>query len=434
MSTHRQARSSPPAALVAVSALSILGGLLIHTAAVHLAPTPQLQVLFLKTEQQLAKDLKMSNDWPEFLRGVHASHDPKARSAIKTLLVLLVFFRNMLASQLGKGLLWLLTVASMPLMLHLTLESIKAGRHRAIGAVTLIVVTSIGQVFCLGGATSIISVPAHAYARYVQISQALKALDETKKTDTASAVTMDDVLHPRPSASFLQTHFSALLSGFVVLTIALSAHVPPVTHTQAWIASNVAFQFFPVFFLPLLIPGVAAVAAKAGSKASSAPASKHSARIYLLVSLLSIPLWWFGAYLCAAPLAKNIRTTHSVIKGVGGLKGAYFFVRKTPLLAIAVAFPLTHGEWLLIWDLVGILIATISIIFIDRAADEWADSVFSGRVDGYQSLFGKRNLIPDVATGLPPALLFGPGFAASRYFQRREEARSRIGAIKSGSK
>ncbi|KAK0541474.1 hypothetical protein OC835_000123 [Tilletia horrida] len=415
-----------PRALVLLPLLSTLGGFAVHIFAVHLAPRNQLKLWFQKTVAELAAEIKMSNAWPAVLRGVGASTDANARGAVKTLLVLLAFFRDMLSTQLARGFLWLLAVASMPLLLHILLESVKTGRAAILTPLNIIIVSSIGQVFCLGGATNIISVPSHAYARYLQIKQANDALNASKKDDDAgTAVTLEQVVHPIPSASFFKVQAAALFSGLAMLTIALSIHLDPKRLPQEWIAANVAFQFFPIFFLPLLLPLFGAPAAKKITPAPPAGTAVvprlDAARMYQLVSLLTVPLWWFGLYLAAAPLSTKITKCLSVIRSIGGYIKAIHFIRTAGIrVAINVAFPLSHGEWLLIWDLVGILIALVSVVWIDQAADQWAYDLFANRVPGYRRPHEKRFLLEDLIVGLPSALLLGPGFAGARYFQRRE--------------
>ncbi|CAD6886458.1 unnamed protein product [Tilletia laevis] len=415
-------RPSAPATLIAIPILSILAGLLVHLFAVHLPPKNGLLPRFNKDISQLAAEIQMSDAWPAFLR---ARSDPNVRSATKVLLVLLAFFRDMLSTQFAKGILWLLAVASMPLILHILLESTKAGRHPLLSPLNIFIVASLGQVFCLGGATNLISVPTHAYVRYLQIVRANDALNASKKNDdkTISPLTLDQVVHPTPSAGFWKTNVACLLSGLAIITIGLSIHVSPAKYPQEWIASNIAFQFFPVFFLPLLLPGLAAAAklAPAPKPGSIVIPRLHSAQLYQITSLITVPLWWFGIYLTSTPLRKKVNAMFSVIKGIGGYLSAIRFIRQQGIkIAINVAFPLSHGEWLLIWDLVGILIALYSIVWIDLVADDWAYRLFSSKVAGYKRPHEKRYLIEDVIIGLPSALVLGPGFAGARYFQRRE--------------
>ncbi|KAE8213429.1 hypothetical protein CF327_g3045 [Tilletia walkeri] len=419
-------RPTPPTTLIAIPIISILSGFVVHAFAVHFAPKSALSQLSKKSLPQLAAEIKLSDAWPAFLRGAGANSDPHARSATRVLLVLLVFFRDMLSSQLGKGILWLLAVASMPLILHILLESTKAGRHPLLSPLNIFIVSSLGQVFCLGGATNLISVPSHAYVRYSQIVKANDALNAVKKGDDKAVprLTLDEVIHPLPSAGFWKTNIASLLSGLVIVTIALSIHVSPQKYPQEWIASNIAFQFFPIFFIPLLIiPGLAAAPKLAPPpKAGSIVTPRlHSAQIYQIVSLITVPLWWFGLYLCATPFQEKVKHCLKVIDGIGGFIRAIRFVYMQGIkIAINVAFPLTHGEWLLIWDLVGILIALYSIVWIDVVADEWAYRLFSKKVAGYKRPHETRYILEDVIIGLPSALLLGPGFAGARYFQRRE--------------
>jgi len=425
-------RPSPPSALKVIPVLSAIGGLAIHILAVRLAPKNQLNVLFGCTVSQLATGIKLSDAWPGWLRGVGASTDPKHRSALKVLLVLLAFFRDMLSSQLGKGILWLLATASMPLILHIVIESGKAGRHWLLGPLNIIIVSSIGQVFCLGGATSIVSVASHAYARYAQIVSANDRLNASKKVDDqdeASRVTLDDVVHPLPSEGFVKANIAALLSGLVIVTIALSIHVDTQKYPQAWAASNIAFQFFPIFFIPLLLPPLAAATKKAAPHKPGSVVTPRlsSAEIYKQVAFITVPLWWYGLVLSAGPVFSKLANAGRGIDSLGGIVNSVLFLRKHGWqLAFTVAFPLSHGEWLLFWDLVGILIALTSVVWVDQAADDWADALFNNRVVGYRRPHEKRFLLEDLIIGLPSALILGPGFAGARYFQRREHLAERV--------
>ncbi|CAD6964058.1 unnamed protein product [Tilletia laevis] len=411
-------RPSSPKLLIAIPTLTILAGVLVHILALHFAPKNGIDHLVKMDISQLAAEIQMSDAWPAFLR---ARSDPDVTSLTKTLLIIVVFFRDMLSTQFARGILWLLAVASMPLILHILLESTKTGRHPLLSPLNIFITASIGQVFCLGCATNLISVPSHAYVRYVQVVRANDALNASQK-DGNQAISKSTI-HPLPSAGVWKTNVASFLAGLAILTTALSIHVSPTKYPQEWIASNLAFQFFPVFFLPLLLPGLSAATAEPAPVPKSGrivTPRLHSARLYRNTSLIAVPLWWLGLYLTVTPLSDKVRHLLTVVRDIGYLKAIQFIQEEGIRTAINVAFPLSHGEWLLIWDCTGILIALFSVAWIDLVADDWAYRLFSSKVSAYKRPHEERHLLEDAIVGLPSTLVLGPGFTGARYFERRE--------------
>ncbi|CAD6886471.1 unnamed protein product [Tilletia controversa] len=419
-------RPSSPKLLIAIPTLTILAGVLVHILVFYLAPKngPEPDNSEKMDISRLAAEIQMSDAWPAFLR---ARSGPDVKSATQTLLIIIVFFRDMLSTQFARGLLWLLAVASMPLMLHFLLESTKAGRHPLLSPLNIFIMASIGQLVCLGCAVNLISVPSHAYVRYAQIVRANDALNASKK-DRDQAISQSTLnrgaVHPLPSAGYWKTNVASFLAALAIVTTALTIHVSPTKYSQEWIASNLVFQFYPVFFLPLLLPGLSAAAA-----AELAPVPKsgtivtprlHSARLYRNTSLIAVPLWWLVLYLTATPLCDKVRHLSNVINDIGSLKAIQFIQQEGIRSAINVAFPLSNGEWLLIWDCIGALIALFSVAWIDLVADDWAYRLFSSKVSGYKRPHEERHLLEDAIVGLPSTLVLGPGFTGAQYFQRRE--------------
>lgn len=110
------------------------------------------------------------------------------------------------------------------------------------------------------------------------------------------------------------------------------------------------------------------------------------ARLYLLTSYLCILLYWYSLSLCLPPLHRAYSGTHH----------------------------LNDGETLLLWDGLGLLIASYAVVLIDSAADDAAVRRGGKRVHHF------RSVVEDVLIGWPGALLLGPGWGMSRYWQRRE--------------
>lgn len=160
--------------------------------------------------------------------------------------------------------------------------------------------------------------------------------------------------------------------------------IPP-SH-EHWVLSNLIFQFFPLAWVPLLFISRSKTTVSTDGSASARQTPRLSASTtYQLLSYSLAGLYYLSIYL-----------------GYPGFIAAYRNRLDWK----------NDGHELLFWDGIGSLSASYLVVLIDSWVDE-------AKVTGGASRTHSRRLIvEDVLIGIPGVLLFGPGWAMAKYFQR----------------
>lgn len=361
-------RSAKPSAvpLIVLSILSIATGITVHVLGVHKPKYDNLGFLGTAGTPQLKKALNLPKSWP----GTDV-YEKNFGEAWRFLLVLIVFFQDALRHHVGQAILFLMTCCAMPIFAFFAIEAIKDGRHRYINVGTLIFVTSLGQLIMVGAATPIFFIPLYALSRWSEPS------------------TMVHPLPPPASWKFYASQFCSVLAS---ATIFLTTFTP--LDSAYFVTNNLLFQFFPLAYVPLLfLPSSKTVISTAGSASAREKPRLDAALSYQLLSYLAVPLYYFGLYWGGKDLFNGL---------VNGLQLQ------------------SAGPYLLFWDFVGVLASMYFIVLVDSFTDE------AKVLQGGQRVHDRRLLLEDIIIGTPGALLFGPGWAAARYFQRREVLAERI--------
>lgn len=153
-----------------------------------------------------------------------------------------------------------------------------------------------------------------------------------------------------------------------------------------WIAANIAFQVFPVAWLPLLFVsrGKTAVSSR-GSAAARQKPRLSAGSAYQLMSYVMVALYFAGWYLAFPGFVAAFRND---------------FVWATA------------GQHVIFWDCLGCASMLYSVVLIDSWVDE---AKIAG---GAPRTHNRRLILEDLLMGLPGLALFGPGWAIAKYFQR----------------
>ncbi|PWN32227.1 uncharacterized protein FA14DRAFT_162426 [Meira miltonrushii] len=359
-------KSNTPAAkpratsLILISLLSISVGIFVHSRTLHFPRYKNAEYLMTANVAKLRSELGLPKSWPGT-----TIFDQYGGEAWRFLLVLVNFFKDAIGEKLGQSILLLITSVLGPVVLFFTTESLKDGRHPLISPGFLIFVLSLGQLILVAAASSIVLVPAYAYTRWQEASS---------------------LVHPLPTPNAWKIVLGSICNIAALLIIFLTTFTPP--GTIAFTHANILFQFFPIVLVPLLfVPRSKTVVSTAGSASARESPRLLAASNYQLLSFMVIPIYWLGLYWGGKPLF------HAIIHDLDFK---------------------SDGPYLLFWDLIGVLSATYAIVQIDAIVD-------GAKVkQGGERIHSRRLFLEDAVLGLPIVALLGPGWAISRYFQRRE--------------
>ncbi|UZJ57100.1 hypothetical protein CBS101457_006420 [Exobasidium rhododendri] len=355
----------PPTVLpvLVLGLLSVLLGIFIHIKAVHKAPDGDGKELMGWSSDQARKYLDLPHSWP----GTRF-FDEHADKAFNYFLVLLSVFKRICVDQTGRALLFLVANCIAPFCSFLAIEGVKDGNSTLFYIGTLIVVTTLGQLICIGAAMPLFMGPLYAYARWAEIKS-------------------PDTVKPLPSPSSFRVSVASSCSLLALLTFFPTAFVSP--ESESWTLWNVVFQFFPLAWLPLLFFSTKkAVVSTPASAAARQDPRLSAALSYRAAGYVSILMYYMSLYY--------------------GYRGFLSAFEKRGYWA-------NDGHHLLFWDGIGCLTFNYIIVLIDSYVDE--GKILKG---AQQRTHEKRFLPEDVIMGLPGLFILGPGFAMSTYFQRRE--------------
>lgn len=328
---------------------------------------------------KLKRHLRLSSNWPKRYPQI----EERSPRFLHFVLVLLLFFQDISNDHVGQSVLILMTAEILPFISFFLIESLKDGRHWSINIPILMTIALLGQVVMIGAALPILLLPLYALSRWSEV-----------KTNPA-------IVHPLPSPASWKVYASLFCGGISTATIFWTAFES--TSSQHWIAINLIFQVFPLAWIPLfLIPvnrqrDLAVASSQYGSAASRQIPRLQAAKAYQLISFVCIPMWYFGVFWGGKPLFDEIRN---------GLKFKY------------------PGVYLLFIDSLGVAAAMYLLVMIDSYIDEAkVQALGQGKAAssvGKNRVHAPRLFFQDVFFGSSGLLLFGPGWAMARYFQRRE--------------
>lgn len=353
--------SSPSAtAVIVLGVLSSIIGLGIHIKATRMSPDKSMAQLMTMSLNDFRKHLNLSKSWPgtQFF-------DNYTPAAFHYFLMLITVFKEICINETGRGILLLVSNCIAPFCTFLAIEGLKDGKRAGLSITTLVLVTSLGQVICIGSAMPLVMGPLYAYTRWSEVKR-------------------PDYVFPSPSPSQFRVTCATIFS-----IAALSTFFPtiflPVNH-QYWVMSNIAFQFFPLAWLPLVFFSTKAnVISKPASASARQEPRLFAAQAYRMSGYFSIFIYYMSLYY-----------------GYPGFLAAYRNGGDWK----------NEGHYVLFWDGIGCLVFNYLIVLIDSYVDEAKVS------KGAKRIHFKRFLPEDVIMGLPGILILGPGWAMSTYFQR----------------
>lgn len=151
--------------IIVLAVLSIAVGISIHVKAIHLTPDKAMANMMKMTCDDFRKHLKLAKSWP----GTRF-FDDYTPGVMHYFLLLVSAFKEICVDITGRGLLLLVSTCIAPFCCFLAIESLKDGRSASMSAVTLVAVTSLGQVICIGAAMPLIMGPLYAYSRWSEVS------------------------------------------------------------------------------------------------------------------------------------------------------------------------------------------------------------------------------------------------------------------------
>lgn len=361
--------ASPSAVpFIVLGALSIAFGLAIHLTAVWNSPERSVSQLLELSTRQIKSRINVSHDWPD--ASTSAFLEAHVQTLFRAFLIAITVFKDLLRDDTGKALFLIITAVGAPMFNFAAVESLKHGRHPLLHITTYAVAATLGQVMCIGAATPLFYVPAYAYVRW----------SESKKPLS---------IHPLPSSNFANVFLAQLVGAATVATIIGTVFLP--VESREWLLVNIAFQFFPLFLIPLAFASsrVKAAIDENGDVSKPRLATSES---YRMMGYICLGLYYAGLYY-----------------GFQGFRRAY----------AARTFN-NDAQWTIFWDLIGLLGSLYLFVLIDSFADEAAIK------RGAQRVHARRFLPEDILMGLPGALLLGPGWAAATYWQRYVEAVVRV--------
>ncbi len=355
------------------------------------------------------------------------------------LFTLITFFVDyILPTRTGRGLLFLLLSALIPLASFMTIEPLKPTRSAFFGIGIVILTLLIGQVVCVGAATPAIYIPYYIVMRIV----------EAKGNPTGVFP-----LAP-PTSSALK--LSSFLGALTILSTVSLVVIP--NTSRFFFPAQVTFQLFPLLYIPLLfVKAPTGTTQKPGKttviRANRALASHYSNLSYVALLFHVIALYHLypilpNLFQALVQFAKqspeafyNSLEDLTVPHGQRSAKLAALAAspaHKTELeklvQRLAAAVPIANdGEWLLIFDFVGVVFSSYAIILADWIVDGWMASgeALAGATEAgkkkaertkrrMKRVHDDRNIFADIIMGLPVVFALGPGFGMAKYLQRRE--------------
>jgi hypothetical protein len=153
-----------PLPVVVLGVLSIVVGVAVHIKAIHMAPDGDGKILMTWTSDQSRKHLNLAHSWP----GTRF-FDDYADKCMSYFMVLLVIFKKICVDRTGRGLCLLVSTCIAPFCSFLAVEGLKDGNSMVLSIGTLIAVTSLGQIICIGAAMPLVMGPLYAYIRWTEV-------------------------------------------------------------------------------------------------------------------------------------------------------------------------------------------------------------------------------------------------------------------------
>lgn len=282
----------------------------------------------------------------------HAAHPLAAAAwdrALALFWALVLFFKHMLATRFARGQFLHLSMAVTPLVAHMFLEALREGSHTILLVGWFVAVLTVGQVVTFGAALNILFVPWYAAYRLRQARQPAYVPRA-----------------PPPTSALV---FFQLLSGLYGGVAMLASFLP--RDSSWWVPTNAAFQFSPLIFLPLM-------ACPALRKATGARSDKknHTGVIdlYWNLNLLVWLGYMFAMYLVWDELQLLLSTlwaSRATLFDVATLVHApATYLRSAHALAVKGGIA-SDGEWLLLFDILGVMLAEYFVVVIDMCADDY---------------------------------------------------------------
>ncbi|CAO1620190.1 unnamed protein product [Sympodiomycopsis kandeliae] len=279
----------------------------------------------------------------------------------RLLYVLDLTFVQVCSTPLGRGLFAGIIFSAFPPLAGLFIEGLKSGSPALLNATTITLITLYGQIVAAGCTFNIFLVPLFAFAHWKQVNQ------------------QPHVIRPLPFAS--RGHLSVVVSCLAAsaATVIACLVISPDSGLPFFWAST-AFQFFPLFWLPIcFLPK------------NKAPAPRtprlDTARVYSFLAYSTIPSWWYALYQAGPPLLRIWKT------GSG--------------------FP-DDASRLLFIDFLAVSWSSYAIVLLQAEIDLRAVQL------GAQRVHRARLFIEDFVFGSSGILLLGPGFGMGMYYARRE--------------
>jgi len=193
-----------------------------------------------------------------------------------------------------------------------------------------------------------------------------------------------EYVQPSPSPSKQRVGAALLCSVAAISTFFPTIFIP--VNQKEWILANVAFQFFPLGWIPLIFFSTKKTVVSETASASAREQPRLSAaNAYQLLAYFNVVIYYVSIYY-----------------GFQGFKSAF---NKRGYWA-------NDGHHVLFWDGIGCLAFDYIVVLVDSYVDE--AKIQRGATRAHH----KRFLPEDFIMGLPGIVLFGPGWAMSTYFQR----------------
>lgn len=174
-------------------------------------------------------------------------------------------FRDLVTTDVGRGVFAIIMSAAMPPFLAMWLDALRPGNPGALSGVFITAVTLLGQAIMIGCAIPAIYVPIFAIASWRQATRA------------------PNVIRPLPSPPGDQVMTTLVVLGLSMLPF-FWVMAAPVDSGAHYYAAATAFQFFPLIWIPLLF------LKKQPQSAHASDPRLAAARAYSLSSYASVPL------------------------------------------------------------------------------------------------------------------------------------------------
>lgn len=278
---------------------------------------------------------------------------------------IVVFFRNMLRTPLCRGEMLSVSLSAAPVVTGMLVDALRDASPTAAQVVYVALVLSAGQVMTAGAALTLFYVPFYAWMRVRQVRS------------------HPDRVYPGPPPAPYALSLMRL-SMLVITTATFATTFLNVTRDE-WVWANIAFQLYPLAILPLALwPWLRQRLGPAGAHVTNTlpaedgavivHANRQAAAVYQSLSLLLFAGHWFSISLLWAPsklLLSSLWTHRSALLNVPQLlsqPGAYLDQVHHVVKEGGVV---SDGEWVLAFDLLGVLATQYLLVLIDAWADEW---------------------------------------------------------------